>query len=96
MSQSKLFEQIGKASVTPRLKTNSLHGFSSLTQICFNFDMVKIVDISGKGRGLSISEAVSQGFVLLSSSPFVYVLSKTQKGLRCDHCLKRFVDSHSI
>jgi len=52
--------------------------------------MIEIFHSACKGRGLRAKNGISSGSSVLSSYPVAYVLSKSQKGIRCDHCLKRY------
>uniref|UniRef100_A0A6F9DTW6 [histone H3]-lysine(4) N-trimethyltransferase n=1 Tax=Phallusia mammillata TaxID=59560 RepID=A0A6F9DTW6_9ASCI len=51
--------------------------------------MIEVFHSAEKGRGLCTKSGLLRGSVVLSCDPFVYVLTKSQKGVRCDHCLKR-------
>lgn len=51
--------------------------------------MLEIFYSSDRGRGLKCSSPIRRGTVLMSSEPFVYLLSNEQKGIRCDHCFQK-------
>ncbi|XP_076816367.1 histone-lysine N-methyltransferase SMYD3-like isoform X2 [Clavelina lepadiformis] len=51
--------------------------------------MIEVFRSEDRGRGLRATTDLRKGTLVLTSAPFAYVLSKKQKGIRCDHCLNK-------
>lgn len=54
-------------------------------------DVFEMFTSDDKGRGLRCEKKILKSQLVMTTEPFVYVLSKTQKGMRCDHCFRKYV-----